>query len=1114
MSDPGKAVFLSYASQDAEAAKRICEALRAAGVEVWFDQSELVGGDAWDQKIRKQIKDCALLIPVISAATQARTEGYFRLEWRLADQRTHLMGRNRAFLLPVTIDGTSDADADVPDSFVAVQWTKAPGGAVPPAFVARVQKLLAGEPNPGSRGSAAEGQVGQRRSAPVDRSRRPGWLVPAILGALTLAGVAGWLALRPTPMATPSSGPGPAATKPAANSALVAKAWALLNKADLSRSDWELADTFCRQATEQDPNDADAWAAWSQADSWASYHNFDRSPARRESARTRAARALQLAPQEFESRLAHACQLVRGAGQDKVSNFEAEAERVLQALLQAQPDEPRALLAMGILQRNLQHVAGYQDTFGRLARNPAFATLAWNELGWAEYFNGNKEAADAAIKRSIALQPYWGNLILKLIMAVRWRGDLDEAKAALERIPLTSLQEDNAAGIALDLDYWRREPEAMLARLAVIPRDWMSSNAFDGPTAFWSGRAYSLAGRQAAADLQWRTALAVVEGRLAQQPNSARLIYWKGMCLARLGKTAEAAPLLGLARDMGYPGEPATGPIALGETEAALAELEAAADSKPARITAAELRLDPMLDPLRTLPRFQALLARLESDPRHAPQAKPAPAAAPAVSPAVTADSKSVAVLAFANLSDDKGNEYFSDGISEELLNVLAKVPGLKVSARTSAFFFKGKQVPLADIAQQLGVAYVIEGSVRKAGDKVRITAQLIKASDGFHVWSNTFTRDLKDIFAVQDEIAGLIAQQLQLKLGGAVRPPRTVDPEVHRLALEGRHFWFMRTDASIARAETAYLQARQLDPEFAEAHLGLANVWMVRGWYASLQGAAAAPDFALARESAEEALRLDPTLSEAYAVLGGVAHNQWRFAEAEQAFQTALRMNPNYSFAHHWHAHLLMARGRLDESLVELERAVQLDPLQFVTLVIYALHLQFAGRYAEALEVCERAQALTPNFFVPLQAARATSLHQLGRTDEARAEVRRVIGDLSVKPRWWADGEMVRLLREDGQEQAAADHAARVISGANEESSAQQTALAALGRTEEALVSLERARPGASGIGPVFYTPAWAAVRQHPRFAEVLARLGILDEYQTAQATKARMLKEQEAKP
>src|SRR3954466_4759655 len=144
MGEPGNAVFLSYASQDADAVRRVADALRAAGVEVWFDQSELVGGDAWDQKIRKQIRDCALLIAVVSKTTQARREAYFRLEWKLADERTHLMAKGTPFLLPVTIDETGDRDGLVPESFLAVQWTKAPDGVLPPGFAQRVKKILTG----------------------------------------------------------------------------------------------------------------------------------------------------------------------------------------------------------------------------------------------------------------------------------------------------------------------------------------------------------------------------------------------------------------------------------------------------------------------------------------------------------------------------------------------------------------------------------------------------------------------------------------------------------------------------------------------------------------------------------------------------------------------------------------------------------------------------------------------------------------------------------------------------------------------------------------------------------------------------------------------------------
>lgn len=148
MTNPAKAVFLSYASQDLEAAQRLCSALRAHRIDVWFDQSELRGGDVWDRKIRREIQDCALFIPVISANTASRHEGYFRLEWDLADQRTHMLARNRAFIVPVCLDTTPDAGADVPESFQRVQWTRLPGGETPPEFIRRIEQLLSGEGHP------------------------------------------------------------------------------------------------------------------------------------------------------------------------------------------------------------------------------------------------------------------------------------------------------------------------------------------------------------------------------------------------------------------------------------------------------------------------------------------------------------------------------------------------------------------------------------------------------------------------------------------------------------------------------------------------------------------------------------------------------------------------------------------------------------------------------------------------------------------------------------------------------------------------------------------------------------------------------------------------------
>jgi len=187
-------VFLSYASQDVEAALRICEALRAAGIEVWFDQNELRGGDSWDHKIRQQIRDCSLFMPIISGHTQARAEGYFRLEWRLADERTHLMGRSRAFLVPVSVDRTPERDADVPESFLKVHWTRLPGGETPAAFCARIATLLSG-------GSAAGPSVTHSLPAPPAALHRPSWKRLTLLGAaalvVALLGAQGWRALQP-----------------------------------------------------------------------------------------------------------------------------------------------------------------------------------------------------------------------------------------------------------------------------------------------------------------------------------------------------------------------------------------------------------------------------------------------------------------------------------------------------------------------------------------------------------------------------------------------------------------------------------------------------------------------------------------------------------------------------------------------------------------------------------------------------------------------------------------------------------------------------------------------------------------------------------------------------
>jgi len=488
------AVFLSYASQDAESAKRICDGLRADGVEVWFDQSELRGGDAWDQQIRRQIKECALFVPVISEATQARTEGYFRLEWRLADQRTHLMGRNKAFLMPICLDQTPDAGADVPDSFFSVQWTRLQHGDSLHALVQRVRRLLGRE------------------------------------------GV------------TPS-----------------------------------------------------------------------------------------------------------------------------------------------------------RDT--------------------------------------------------------------------------------------------------------------------------------------------------------AAVPSGAR---------------------------------------------STLAEMPVAGNS--------------------------------------------------------------IAVLAFSNLSKDSENEFFSDGISEELLNVLAKVPGLKVTARTSAFYFKGKNIPVPEIAQKLGVAYVVEGSVRKAGSRVRITAQLIKAADGFHVWSENFDRDLEDIFAVQDEIAGLIAKNLRLKLGAGTHGASTVNPEAYRLFLQGRAVVNREILDDYPKAIQFLSDSLAIDNTSALTWSWLSIAYTMSG---ALGVIPTAEGFERGREAALKAIALDPQLANGHSALGCIMFAyDWDWEGSRQVLEKAAALAPGDATTVSFLAQLAQAVGERERAIELGRKALELDPLNNLSGYVMGKSLFQARRLDEMVMLGQHIVGLNPTGF------------------------------------------------------------------------------------------------------------------------------------------------------
>ncbi len=328
-------------------------------------------------------------------------------------------------------------------------------------------------------------------------------------------------------------------------------------------------------------------------------------------------------------------------------------------------------------------------------------------------------------------------------------------------------------------------------------------------------------------------------------------------------------------------------------------------------------------------------------------------------------ENKSVAVLPFVNMSADKEEEYFSDGLTEELINVLTKVEGLRVPARTSAFAFKDKQQDIRKIGEQLNVSAVLEGSVRKAGNKLRITAQLINVADGFHLWSETFDRDMQDVFAIQDDISRRIVDTLKIKLTGeqTVRLTKryTENTEAYQSYLKGRYYWSKKTDESLKKGLEYFKQSLDQDPTFALAYVGMADDYMMMGGeYYVLASSEVRP---LAKASALRALELDPNLGEAHTSLALWNFHQFDWTTAEEEFKHALVLAPNYAPAHHWYAHLLSSERRFDEALNHIRRAQELDPLALNFRGSEGIILFTARRYDEALETLNKLAASFPDF-------------------------------------------------------------------------------------------------------------------------------------------------------
>ena len=672
VSEPNGAVFLSYASEDTAAAHHICAALRAAGIEVWFDQSELRGGDAWDAAIRTQIKSCALFVPLISSNTRARIEAYFRLEWKLAVDRSHLMAAERPFLIPVIIDDTQEADARVPDKFREFQWIRLKNGAATPEFAARIRGLL------------------------------------------------------------------------------------------------------------------------TQVDS--------------------------------------------GTGTSSIAN-------------------------------------------------PAPAVHA------------------------------------------------PPRRFSLPLIVLTA----------------------------------------------------ALIG-------------AVIYIGISHRPTPA------GRAIAS----------------------------------------------------------NPSLTGTTTSP---------------------------------TIPDQSIAVLPFTDLSEKKDQQYFSDGLSEELIDLLTQIPELKVAARTSSFSFRDRPVTVADIARTLGVANVLEGSVRKSGNMIRITAQLVRADNGYHLWSSTYDRDMQDVFQVQDDIARVVVDKLKVTLANSIPAPaaRTANTEAHNLLLQGNFALQSDTDAGTAMALKFFRQAIDIDPEYAPAWNGAGYAEFRRGsnGYERSIGA-----FQNAEHSARRAIELDPALADAYALLASIQTLRFDWQGADESRAKALHLNPGNGNALLNQAVQTLITGNQSEAIAQMQVALDRDPLNMLNRRYAGRLFFYAGRLDESERLLRQILAVNPNY--------SAAHYELGRVLLVRGDAEDALAEFQAEtnPDWRAFG--LPLGYYSVNRKADADTALNKLLARSEDSEFQiAETYAWFGNTDKAFEFLNKAVTSDPGIIWIRYDPLLDRLQGDPRYQAILKRINLPSSYTLTRSTE-----------
>ena len=477
---------------------------------------------------------------------------------------------------------------------------------------------------------------------------------------------------------------------------------------------------------------------------------------------------------------------------------------------------------------------------------------------------------------------------------------------------------------------------------------------------------------------------------------------------------------------------------------------------------------------------------------------------------------KTIAVLPFVNRSPDPENEYFSDGLTEELIRALTKIEGLRVVAPGTAFQFKGKSQDVQQIGEQLHVSAVLQGSVRRAGTRLRVTAQLISVRDGCYLWSETYERELQDVFVIQDEISRAIVNTLRLQLAAGRQTPlvrRYSDNlEVYSIYLKGRHYFNRRTEEGFKKSVECFEQALVADPHYAPAYAGIADAYSLLAEYGFQ-----VPDQAMpkARAAALRALEIDDGLAEAEVSLAFVYTTyEWKFEEADRHYRRALELNPGYAEAHHWYGYDHLAiLGRLDEAMAHVELAHQLDPLSMIISASLGGIFLMRREYDRAIEQYRKTLALDPGFYKAYTGL-GRSYFQKGMYDEAVRYFRkgRVLSAWNRGPSF--SDSRLKLGTEGGAlytagglgqsyamagETETARHLVSEMERLREDGLyVQATSIAliyvGLGDADKAFHWLDKAcTEREASVLFISVYPAWDALRSDPRFVALLRRIGIV---------------------